>query len=95
MRSFVMSREDVQQDAEKHNVSPRRASLRDKATANVQKKAESVTKTALKKSPTSALTLGDIVLVPLDEVNRTKVEILLESLCLSTRIKVLAGLLQG
>ena len=74
VRSFVMSCEDVQQDAEKHNVSPRRASLRDKATANVQKKAESVTKTALKKSPTSALMLGDIVLVPLNEVDRTKVD---------------------
>ena len=74
VRSFVMSCEDVQQDAEKHNVSPRRASLRDKATANLQKKAKSVTKTALEKSPTSALKLGDIVLVPLDEVDRTKVD---------------------
>jgi hypothetical protein len=74
VHSFVMSCEDVQQDAEKHNVSPRRASLRDKATANLQKKAESVTKTALEKSPTSALTLGDVVLVPLDEVDRTKVD---------------------
>jgi hypothetical protein len=47
--SFLMSFEGVQQDAEKHNVSLRHAaSLRDKATANVQKnKAESVTKTAL------------------------------------------------
>ncbi len=74
MRSFVMSCEDVQQDAKQHDMSPRRASLHDKATANVQKKAESVTKTTLKKSPTSALKLGDIVLVPLDEVDRTKVD---------------------
>jgi hypothetical protein len=55
VRSFVMSLEDVQQwginpEAKKHNVSPRRASLCDKATANVQKqkKAESVTNTALR-----------------------------------------------
>jgi hypothetical protein len=69
-----MSLEDVQQDTKNHNVSPRHASLHDKATANIQKKAESVTKTALKKSPTSAIKLGDIVLFPLDEVDRTKVD---------------------
>ncbi len=45
-----------------------------KATENVQKKAELVTKRVLSKSPTSSLKLGDVVLVPLNDVNCTKVD---------------------
>jgi hypothetical protein len=55
-------------------VLPKRTSLCAKATSNVQKKAEAVTKKALKKSPTSSLKLGNIVLVLLDKVDHTKVD---------------------
>ncbi len=55
-------------------MSPKRASLHAKATSNVQKKAEAVTKKALTKSLTFTLKLGDIVLVPLNDVDRTKVD---------------------
>ena len=74
MTSFITSIENTQDDEEKHDVSPRRASLREKATSNMLKKADSVKKTAMAKSPTSAIILGDVVLVPLDEVDRTKVD---------------------
>ena len=74
VQSFIMSCEEVQQETENHKVSPRRALLRDKATANTLKKANAVTKNAIKKSPTSKITLGDVVLVPLDGVDRTKVD---------------------
>jgi hypothetical protein len=70
--SFVSNTEMRQFDTEKQDVSPNRKSLREKATENVQKKAESVTKKALKKSPTSSLKLGDVVLVPLSDVDCTK-----------------------
>ncbi len=71
---FVTATEREQFSNEKQDVSPKHASLCAKATSNVQKKAEAVTKKALTKSPTSTLKLGDIVLVPLDEVDRTKVD---------------------
>jgi hypothetical protein len=61
-------------DTEQHDVSPTRKSLCDKATENDQKKEESVTKKALKKSNTSSLKLGDVVLVPLSDVDCTKVD---------------------
>jgi hypothetical protein len=72
--SFVTPAEMVQLDIEKQNVSPKHASLCAKATSNIQKKAEAVTKKALTKSPTSTLNLGNIILVPLDAVDRTKVD---------------------
>ena len=72
--SFVSNTEMRQFDTEKHDVSPKRKSLREKATENVQKKAESVTKKALKKSPTSSLKLGNVILVPLSYVDCMKVD---------------------
>ena len=72
--SFVSQYEMRQFDTEQHDVSPKRKSLREKATKNVQKKADSVTKKALFKSPTSSLKLGDVVLVPLSDVDCTKVD---------------------
>ena len=41
---------------------------------NVQKKADSVKRTVLKKSPSLVFKLGDVVLIPLDDVDRTKVD---------------------
>ena len=72
--SFVSNTEMRQFDTEEHDVSPKRKSLCEKATENVQKKAELVTKKALKKLPTSSLKLGDVVLVPLSDVDCTKVD---------------------
>jgi len=72
--SFVYKTEMSVFDTEKQDVSPKRKSLREKATDNVQKKAESVTKKAISKSPTSSLKLGDVVLVPLSDVDCTKVD---------------------
>ncbi len=54
-------------------MSPKHSSLHAKATANLKKKVDAVTKKALTKLPTSSLKLGDIVLVPLDDVECTKV----------------------
>jgi hypothetical protein len=72
--SFVYKTEMSVFDTEKQDVSPKRKSLREKATDNVQKKAESVTKKAISKSPTSSLKLGNVVLVPLSDVDCTKVD---------------------
>jgi hypothetical protein len=72
--SFVSNTKMRQFDTEQHDVSPTRKSLCDKATENDQKKEESVTKKALKKSNTSSLKLGDVVLVPLSDVDCTKVD---------------------
>jgi len=74
VRTLVAALQDIQYENEKNDVSPRRASLRDRATANVKKRAEKVQKKALTQSPTSAVKLGDVVLVPLDGVDRTKVD---------------------
>jgi hypothetical protein len=41
---------------------------------NVQKKANSITAKVLKKSPSQVFKLGDVVLIPLDNVDRTKVD---------------------
>jgi len=40
----------------------------------VQKKADPVKNTVLKKSPSLVFKLGDVVLAPLDDVDRTKVD---------------------
>jgi ribosomal protein S17 len=72
--SFVSKTERDQFDKDKQDLSPKRKSLRKKATENVCNKAASVTKKALAKSPTSSLKLGDIVLVPLSDVDCTKVD---------------------
>jgi hypothetical protein len=70
---YVTATKKEQFDTEKQDVLPKHASLCAKATANIQKKAEAITKKALKKSPTSSLKLGDIILVPLNEVDCSKV----------------------
>ena len=74
VRTFIGALQEIQCETEKHDVSPRRALLCEAATKNVQKKADSITKKVLKKSPTSAVKLGDVVLVKLDDVDRTKID---------------------
>ena len=71
---FVSKTERDQFDNDKQDLSPKHKSLHEKATENVRNKAASVTKKALAKSPTSSLKLGDIVLVPLSDVDCTKVD---------------------
>jgi hypothetical protein len=74
LAAIVDQHEDDVNDYEKHDFSPGRVTLRTQATANVRKKANSVTATVLKKSPELAFKLMDVVLVPLDDVDRTKVD---------------------
>jgi ribosomal protein S17 len=75
---FVQSyRRDLQlvedtQDAV--NETPRREGLRKKAAENMAKKGASVKKKILEKSPELVINVGDVVLVPLDNVDRTKVD---------------------
>jgi hypothetical protein len=57
-----------------HNVSPWSLNLCKQATANVQKKAHKVAAKAVKKSPGLVFKNGDVVLVPLDDVDCTKVD---------------------
>ncbi len=58
-----------------HDVSPRRRlSLRKNAMTNVQKKANAITKKLIEKSPELIFKPGDVVLVPLDDVDCTKVD---------------------
>ena len=54
--------------------SPKRADLCNKAAANMTKKALAVRGHILKKSPELVIKTGDVVLVPLDDVDRTKVD---------------------
>jgi hypothetical protein len=61
-------------DIEMHNVSPKHHLLCKNATANVQMKVNSITAKVLKKSPSQVFKLGDVVLIPLDNVNRSKVD---------------------
>jgi len=61
-------------ELEEVEVSPNRKSARHIATSNVQKKADKVRAIALKKSPTATFKKGDVCLVPLDDVDRTKVD---------------------
>ncbi len=57
-----------------HKISPRCLSICKQATENVQKRANKVAAKALKKSPGLVFKMGDVVLVPLDDVDRTKVD---------------------
>jgi hypothetical protein len=61
-------------DMDDHEVTPHRNSLRKKAAENVQKRADSVRKAVLEKNPHLVFKLGDVVMVPLDDVDRTKVD---------------------
>ncbi len=71
---FVTATKREQFSIEKQDVLPKHAFLCAKATSNVQKKAKVVTKKALTKPLTSPLKLGNIILVPLNEVDHTKVD---------------------
>ncbi len=57
-----------------HEISPRRLSLCKHSTANVQKRANKVAAKAVRKSPGLVFNMVDVVLVPLDNVDCTKVD---------------------
>ncbi len=61
-------------ELEEVEVSPNRKIARHIATSNVHKKADKVRAIALKKSPTATFKKGDVCLVPLDDVDKTKVD---------------------
>ena len=63
-----------QMDDEVVEVSPVRKSLRHNATVNLQNRADKVRERALSKSPTASFKAGDVCLVRLDDVDRTKVD---------------------
>ena len=66
--------EIVHDDKIAYDVSSRHQSLRMNATTNIQKKADTITAKILTKSPELMFKLGDGVLVPLDDVDQTKVD---------------------
>jgi hypothetical protein len=72
--SYLSSLEIESENTEYHKFSPRCLTLWNKAASNVAKKAESVKKRVKKTSATCVLKLGDVVLVPLDDVDCTKVD---------------------
>jgi hypothetical protein len=72
--SFRTRLEMVTEETEAQAVSPRRHDLRNRATENMAKTAYSIRSKLLTKSPHLLIKKGDIVLVPLDDVDRTKVD---------------------
>jgi hypothetical protein len=71
---FRIELENYMNDNIAHNISPRHFNLHKQATANVQRKAHKVAAQAAKKSPGLVFKIGDVVLVPLDDVDCTKVD---------------------
>ncbi len=74
LSEFHIMLEDDMNAKEAHDVSPGRLSFCNRATANVQKKADLVMAKALKKLPNLAFKLVDVVLITLDDVDHTKVD---------------------
>jgi hypothetical protein len=70
---FHIELQGTMNDIETHDVSPKHHPLCTNATMNVQKKANSITAKVLKKSPSNVFKLGDAVLIPLEDVDCTKV----------------------
>jgi hypothetical protein len=71
---FYLQIETFETNDEAVKISPRCLSLRNQATANVQKKADTIKANIMKTSPQLVFKVGDVVLIPLDDVNRTKVD---------------------
>jgi len=93
--------EMVAEETEAHAVSPRRHDLRNRAAENMAKTAVSIRSKLLAKSPQLLIKKGDVVLVPLDDVDRTKVDggnltgivVSVNTLNSSCRVAVAQGLL--
>ena len=99
--SFRERLEMVAEETEAQAISPRRHNLRNKAAENMSKKAGSIRSNLLSKSPQLLIKKGDVVLVPLDDVDRTKVDggnlsgvvVSVNKLNSSCRVAVAQGLL--
>jgi hypothetical protein len=72
--SYRTRLEMAAEETEDNAISPRHKNLRNQAPTNMAKKAESIRSKLLTKSPQLLINKGDVVLVPLDDVNRTKVD---------------------
>jgi hypothetical protein len=72
--SFRTRLEMAAEETEAQAVSPKRHYLRNRAGENMAKKANSIRSKLLLKSPQLLIKKGDVVLVPLDDVDRTKVD---------------------
>jgi hypothetical protein len=70
--TFRMQLEQTVADIEGTAETPRRLGLRNKAAENMTKAALATREKILKKSPELVIKKGDVVLVPLDDVDRTK-----------------------
>jgi hypothetical protein len=62
------------EETEAQDVSPRRHNLRNRAAENMAMTANSIRSKLLKKTPQQFIKKRDVVLVPLDDVDRTKVD---------------------
>jgi hypothetical protein len=99
--SYRTRLEIAAEETEYHAVSPRRKNLRDKAAANLTKKGETIRNKLLTNSPQLLIKTGDVVMVPLDDVDRTKVDggslcgvvVSINKLNSSCRVAVAHGLL--
>jgi hypothetical protein len=99
--SFCTRLEMAAEETEAHAVSPRRHDLRNRAAENMAKMANSIWSKLLIKSPQLLIKKGDVVLVPLDDVDRTKVDggnlsgvvVSVNKLNSSCRVAVAQGLL--
>jgi hypothetical protein len=74
MNLVCIELESTMNDIGTHNVSPKHHLFCKNATANVQKKANSITAIVLKKSTSQVFKLRDVLLIPLDNVDCTKVD---------------------
>jgi hypothetical protein len=72
--SFRTRLEMAAEETEAHAVSPRRNDLRNRAAENMAKMAYSIRSKLLTKAPQLSIKKGDVVLVPLDDVDHTKVD---------------------
>ena len=89
------------EETEAHAISPRRNNLCNRAAENMAKTAESIRSKLLTKSPQLLIKKGNVVLVPLDDLNRTKVDggnlsgvvVSINKLNSSCRVAVAQGLL--
>jgi hypothetical protein len=74
VNSFRLQIETPETNDKAVNISPRRLSLYNQATANVQKKADAIKANVMKTSPQLVFKVGDVVLIPLNDVDHTKVD---------------------
>ena len=74
VESYRMEVQTTAEDTEALDESPTRHNLRNKAAENMTKLALATKSNILKKSPELVIKTGDVVLVPLDDVDRTKVD---------------------